>query len=199
MDDFPTGADDDLVQPLGSPSDALFGLDNPDYDNPSKPISTGTPADERMPDDNADEAIVDFDRGDFSNNGEIADIAREPVSSTKKDIQTSTHIDVGNDERISSTAVGVEPAVMTSVSSIVEPEDGHQIEKSELQTPELRTSNFEIILPRLSSEERAQYTSITSDVINEIIEEVLGPEGEVWYKMEFTDGRQDVVSLVSPS
>ncbi|TQN70667.1 Chromatin remodeling factor mit1 [Colletotrichum shisoi] len=200
MDDFPTGADDDLVQPLGSPSDALFGFDNPDFDNPSQPISTGTPADERVPNDNADEAIVSFDRGDFPTNDEISDIARESVSLTKKDIQTSTHIDIGNDERISSTAVGVEldisTAVMSdvaSVSSIVEPEDGHQTEESKLQTLELHTSNFEIILPCLSSEERAQYTSITSNVVNEIIKEVLGPEGEVWYKMEFADGRQDVI------
>ncbi|KAJ0163755.1 Chromatin remodeling factor mit1 [Colletotrichum tanaceti] len=200
MDDIPTGADDDNVQPLGSPSDALFGLDNPDFDNPSEPISTSTPADERTLNDNADEAIATFDQGDFPTDGAIADIAQERIPWTEKDIQNSTHIDIGNDERISSTAVGAEldisTAVMSdlaSVTSIIEPEDGHQIEETELQTPELRTSDFEIVLPYLSSEERAQYTSITSNVVNEIIEEVPGQEGEVWYKTEFTDGRQDVI------
>ncbi|GKT50335.1 uncharacterized protein ColSpa_10516 [Colletotrichum spaethianum] len=206
MDDVPTSADDEVVQSLaGSPSDALFGLDNSDLGTSAEPNGPDIQVSEDMPSENptettadktmandieaedttSDETMTVFGGVDSSVKATTDKIPLEPTPATTEDAQTSMKIDIENDEHSPSIEVGD-----THVNSTFA--NRSSAENTALQDPEWRTCKLEIVLPDLSPEERAQYVSITSDVVNEVVEKVTGSEGEVWYKAEFTDGRQDI-------
>ncbi|GJC79399.1 hypothetical protein ColLi_02237 [Colletotrichum liriopes] len=219
MDDVPTSVDDEIIHSLaGSPSDALFGLDNSDFGDSTEPNDTDVPMDENMFNENptettpdetmanntttedtiANEVMSAFGGVDSSINTVADNTAQGPAPTTTEGAETSTKIYIGNDEHIPSVEdKGAHAFPTTAIVSSVEPADGFETEDAELQRPEWRTCKFEIVLPYLSPEERAQYISITSDVVNEVIDKVTGSGGEVCYKTEFTDGRQDIVSLFS--
>ncbi|OHW94522.1 SNF2 family domain-containing protein [Colletotrichum incanum] len=220
MDEVPTGADDEIVNSLGgSPSDALFGLDNSDFGTSAEPNETHFPisenksnenltetmADETMADETmannitfedttANEAMSTFREVDSPINAATDNIAQGPAPATMELAQTSMKIYVGNDEHIPSIEDEEAHATPTAaIRSSVEPADSFEAEDAELQRSKWRTCKFEIVLPYLSPEDRAQYVSITSDVVNKIIEKVTGSGGEVCYKTEFTDGQQDII------
>ncbi|KAJ3945084.1 uncharacterized protein N0V96_005107 [Colletotrichum fioriniae] len=213
MDDLPTGADDNATMSLaGSPSDALFGLDTADFDRSHEANlrADETEAEEKVADE--DEVMLDDSMADedmevtpvdgpvdgtvdcVSVQTESDDIAAEPA--TGEIAKTPPRTDFGVDEHIPSIEADDTHENETAITServdsfeTIKPED--DIGKA---VSTLRPWNFEIILPPISPEKRAQYCSIKSDVVDEVIEEVPGMEGELWYRVEFTDGRQDTVS-----
>ncbi|KZL76196.1 SNF2 family domain-containing protein [Colletotrichum tofieldiae] len=216
MDDVPTSVDDEIAHSLaGSPSDALFGLDNSDFGNSTEPHDTDVPMDENMFDENPTETTADetmannttteatianevmsaFGGVDSSINTVADNTARGPAPTTIEGAEASAKIYIGNDEHIPSVEdKGAHAIPTTAIVSSVEPADGFETEDAKLQ-PEWRTCKFEIVLPYLSPEERAQHVSITSHVVNEVIDKVTGSGGKVCYKTEFTDGRQDIIPL----
>ncbi|KAK1468954.1 SNF2 family domain-containing protein [Colletotrichum melonis] len=202
MDDLPTGADDNVITSLAeSPSDALFGLDIADFD-PSH--ETDLRADENEAEGKVadeDEVMLDDSLADedtevvpvdgVSTQLESYNAAAEPA--TEEIAKTPPRTDLGVDEHIPSIEADDTHENETAITServdvfaSIKPEDD-----TEEAVSKLRPWNFEIILPRISPEERAHYLSIKSDVLDEVIEEVPGVEGELWYRVEFTDGRQD--------
>ncbi|KAK1654380.1 SNF2 family domain-containing protein [Colletotrichum phormii] len=204
MDDLPTGTDDNAIMSLeGSPSDALFGLDTADFD-PSHEAdlrADETEAEEKIADENEvmlNESMADKDMEDVEVSGvsiqpEVEDATAEPA--TEAIANPPPRTDFGVNEHTPSLeaddAYENETAITSKrVGSLtnIEPED--DIEEA---ISRLRPWNFEIILPHISQEERAQCLSIKSDVVDEVIEEVPGLEGELWYRVEFTDGRQDTI------
>ncbi|KXH48699.1 hypothetical protein CNYM01_07581 [Colletotrichum nymphaeae SA-01] len=208
MDDLPAGADDNATMSLAeSPSDALFGLDTADFD-PSHETDLRVDeneAEEKVADE--DEVMLDDSMADedtefvpvdgVSIQPESYNAAAEPA--TEEIARTPPRTDFGVDEHIPSIEADDTHEDETAITServdgfaSIKPED--EIEKA---VARLRPWNFEIILPRISPEERAQYLSIKSDVVDEVIEEVPGVEGELWYRVEFTDGQQDTVSYSS--
>ncbi|KAK0373817.1 SNF2 family domain-containing protein [Colletotrichum limetticola] len=206
MDDLPTGADDNFITSLaGSPSDALFGLDTADFD-PSH--ETDLRADEneaerKVADEDEvmlDDSLADEDTEFLPADGvsirlESYNAAAEPAA--EEIAKTPPRTDLGVDVHIPSIEADDTHENETAITServdgfaSIKPEDG--IEEA---VSKLRPWTFEIILPRISPEERAQYLSIKSDVVDEVIEEVSGVEGELWYRVEFTDGRQDTLKI----
>ncbi|EXF74111.1 SNF2 family domain-containing protein [Colletotrichum fioriniae PJ7] len=212
MDDLPTGADDNATMSLaGSPSDALFGLDTADFD-PSHEAdlrADETEAEEKVADE--DEVVLDDSMPDedmevtpvdgpvygtvdcVSVQTESDDIAAEPATGEIAKTPPRTDFDV--DEHIPSIEADDTHENETAITS--ERVDSFETIKQEddigKAVSTLRPWNFEIILPPISPEKRAQYRSIKSDVVDEVIEEVPGIEGELRYRVEFTDGRQDTV------
>ncbi|KAL2873529.1 hypothetical protein SGCOL_011304 [Colletotrichum sp. CLE4] len=203
MDDLPTGADDDAIMSLeGSPSDALFGLDTADFD-PSHEAdlrADETEADEKVADENevmlndsmADEDMEDIEESGVSIQPEVEDATAEPA--TEEIANPPPRTDFGVDEHIPS--IEADDAYENGTAITSERVGSSANIKSEDDIEEaisrLRPWNFEITLPQISQEERAQYLSIKSDVVDEVMEEVPGIEGELWYRVEFTDGRQDM-------
>ncbi|KAL0777996.1 hypothetical protein CaCOL14_005649 [Colletotrichum acutatum] len=204
MDDLPTGADDNVTISLaGSPSDALFGLDTADFD-PSHETdlrADETEAQEKVADEDEvmlDDSIADEDMEVAPVDGvsvqtEGDDAAAEPA--TGEIAKTPPRTDFGVDEHIPSIEADDTHENETAITServdgfaSIKPED--DIEQT---VSRFRPWNFEIILPHISMEERAKYLSIKSDVVDEVIEEVPGVEGELWYRVELTDGRQDTI------
>lgn len=63
------------------------------------------------------------------------------------------------------------------------------------ETPHALPFNFEIVLPPLTREVRNQYQDVESDVVDFVIEQVHDQfSQESLFRLEFTDGRQDLVS-----
>ncbi|KAM0287466.1 hypothetical protein ACHAQH_000419 [Verticillium albo-atrum] len=60
----------------------------------------------------------------------------------------------------------------------------------------IRPIQFEIVLPQLSKEERAHYHSVYSDNVDFVSEEIAGLSDTSYYRIEYTDGRQDFVSEI---
>ncbi|OLN85976.1 Chromatin remodeling factor mit1 [Colletotrichum chlorophyti] len=215
METPPSGMDDDGLHYLaGSPSDALIGLDLPDFAIPTienttdhplaeeTPVEntsevrktlddaapTEVPADETLDADQpmADETMVlDEYELSVSVTSNIAD-APTPTNTKPKDEDTRSE---GIEETGQAPAAVVSEA---SVSPTIESEDDLQIHLPDTQ---IQPVKIEIILPYMSPEERANYISMPSDTVAEVIAEVLGPEGESWYSMEFTDGRRETIPL----
>ncbi|CRK41058.1 hypothetical protein BN1723_004999 [Verticillium longisporum] len=80
--------------------------------------------------------------------------------------------------------------------------DQHSPETQESQADSPRTTaperirpvQFEIVLPELSPEERARYREVHSDRVDFIYEEVAEQPYDPYYRIEYTDGRQHLVS-----
>ncbi|EGY18331.1 hypothetical protein VD0002_g4654 [Verticillium dahliae] len=80
--------------------------------------------------------------------------------------------------------------------------DQHSPETQESQADSPRTTaperirpvQFEIVLPQLSPEERARYREVHSDRVDFIYEEVAEQPYDPYYRIEYTDGRQHLVS-----
>ncbi|KAI8299308.1 Chromatin remodeling factor mit1 [Colletotrichum sp. SAR11_240] len=179
MEDFTNTADDDIVQSVtGSPSDALIGLDQSD------------PAvNEEIP----EEATIDTFDGAFPT--DAATKGHLPQGAT---IQDSDDFDpeepllsIDTYEEVAPVATMSEPVVgLDTASTNMEAAEGVP---EEVTHDRVRPVRIEIVLRRLSPEECAQYRTIKSDVVDEVIGEVEGPESELWYSVEFTDGRQDII------
>ncbi|KAK1995468.1 SNF2 family domain-containing protein [Colletotrichum falcatum] len=189
MDDIPLSDGDTSFQSLtGSPSDALLGLDNSDLvashgANEPDEIKIGDDFPHENPTDNTiDQELVSETTADNT-------VADETIAN--ENAQISKEMDINdNDEHIPSVEVDeacTVPGPATRLADSLETDD------TELQRSDWPTCKFEIVLPYLSKEYRAQYVSITSEVVDEVVEKVTGPKGEVWYKAEFTDGRQDII------
>ncbi|EQB56559.1 hypothetical protein CGLO_03426 [Colletotrichum gloeosporioides Cg-14] len=179
MEDLTNTADDDTTQSVtGSPSDALIGLDQSD------------PA---INEEIVEEATVDTFDGAFP-----TDAAAKDQLSQGATIQDSEGFDP--DEPLLSIDTYEESAPVAATSEPVVDLNTASAEAAE-GVPEyithgrVRPVRIEIVLRRLSPEECAQYRTIKSDVVDEVIGEVEGPESELWYSVEFTDGRQDIISF----
>ncbi|KAI8171783.1 Chromatin remodeling factor mit1 [Colletotrichum sp. SAR 10_65] len=179
MEDFTNTADDDIVQSVtGSPSDALIGLDQSD------------PA---VNEDILEEATIDTFDGAFPT--DAATKGHLPQGAT---IQVSDDFDpeeplpsIDTYEEVAPVATMSEPVVgLDTASTNMEAAEGVP---EEVTHDRVRPVRIEIVLRRLSPEECAQYRTIKSDVVDEVIGEVEGPESELWYNVEFTDGRQDII------
>ncbi|KAK1593200.1 SNF2 family domain-containing protein [Colletotrichum navitas] len=187
MEDLPPGDGDAIFQsPTGSPSEVLFGIDK------SNRITSKEPDETDIGDNVSHENTTDItvDKGLSSETTADSTVADETMAD--EDMQISKESDIDSYKHIPSAEVGeacsvLEAALATRLPDTLETED------IELQRSNWPTCEFEILLPYLSPEERAQYVSITSDVVDEVVEKVAGPKGEVWYKAEFTDGRQDII------
>lgn len=188
MEELPNGVDDDIVQSLaGSPSDALFGLEPAD-------LATTFETNNTNDDTTAPEATSDLDGAKIPVNAAANDSIPDHLTADITHTITENNIDEqGTSIELENTAeasVAIMPDL--AVAPNVESEDN--LEKA-MPKAWLCPVEFEIALPYFSPEERAKYVSITSNVVDEIIEEVLGPQGELWYNTEFTDGRQEIVSI----
>ncbi|KAI8218524.1 Chromatin remodeling factor mit1 [Colletotrichum sp. SAR 10_86] len=181
MEDFTNTADDDIVQSVtGSPSDALIGLDQSD------------PA---VNEDILEEATIDTFDGAFPT--DAATKGHLPQGAT---IQDSDDFDpeeplpsIDTYEEVAPVATMSEPVIgLDTASTNMEAAEGVP---EEVTHDRVRPVRIEIVLRRLSPEECAQYRTIKSDVVDEVIGEVEGPESELWYSVEFTDGRQDIVKI----
>ncbi|KAI8266958.1 Chromatin remodeling factor mit1 [Colletotrichum sp. SAR 10_98] len=179
MEDFMNTADDDIVQSItGSPSDALIGLDQSD------------PA---INEDILEEATIDTFDGAFP-----TDAATKGHLLQGATIQDSDDFDpeeplpsIDTYEEMAPVATMSEPVVgLDTASTNMEAAEGVP---EEVTHDRVRPVRIEIVLRRLSPEECAQYRTIKSDVVDEVIGEVEGPESELWYSVEFTDGRQDII------
>ncbi|KAI8303949.1 Chromatin remodeling factor mit1 [Colletotrichum sp. SAR11_59] len=179
MEDFTNTADDDIVQSVtGSPSDALIGLDQSD------------PA---VNEEILEEATIDTFDGAFPT--DAATKGHLPQGAT---IQDSDDFDaeepllsIDTYEEVAPVATMSEPVVgLDTASTNMEAAEGVP---EEVTHDRVRPVRIEIVLRRLSPEECAQYRTIKSDVVDEVIGEVEGPESELWYSVEFTDGRQDII------
>lgn len=194
MEDLLNGVDDDLATSMmGSPSDALLGLEpdtNPiDHDyGPAGETMAGLDGGAMLPEaaingDYYPEDMTAMDTGATSE--AITDDKLLPI---EEDI-------LGLGPTISSAADAAPDTAPVATPVAV----GNSIEQDadqEIVRERLRPAVFEIVLPYMPLEEREKYVTIKSDVVDEVFEEVSGPEGELWYKMEFTDGRRDIVSTV---
>ncbi|KAK2019331.1 SNF2 family domain-containing protein [Colletotrichum eremochloae] len=189
MDDVPPGDGDEISQsPVGSPSDLLFGIDNSGLGASNASDGIDMPINENISHEHpvgitADKGLVSKTTTDDTVSGE--NMALEYALASEE-------MDINNDEPVSSVAVD-EACTEAAVRPDTRLADGLEAEDAELQRSNWRTCEFEIVLPYLPPEERAQYVSIKSDVIYEIVEKVAGLKGEGWYKVEFTDGRQDII------
>ncbi|CRK26764.1 hypothetical protein BN1708_000575 [Verticillium longisporum] len=80
--------------------------------------------------------------------------------------------------------------------------DRHSSETQDSQADSLRTTaperirpvRFEIVLPELSPEERAHYRVVHSDRVDFVYEEIAEQPYDPYYRIEYTDGRQHLVS-----
>lgn len=77
-------------------------------------------------------------------------------------------------------------------NSVVSPEDALQ---RSLRAAELGTK-FVVRFPSLSDEYRNQYTRIESDIVETVKGEDITEAGSLFYTVEFTDGREDLVSPI---
>ncbi|KAI8175586.1 Chromatin remodeling factor mit1 [Colletotrichum sp. SAR 10_75] len=181
MEDFTNTADDDIVQSVtGSPSDALIGLDQSD------------PA---VNEDILEEATIDTFDGAFPT--DAATKGHLPQGATIQDSDDfdpeeplpsiDTYEEVAPVATMSEPVIGLDTASTNMVAAEGVPE--------EVTLDRVRPVRIEVVLRRLSPEECAQYRTIKSDVVDEVIGEVEGPESELWYSVEFTDGRQDIVKI----
>ncbi|KAI8235424.1 Chromatin remodeling factor mit1 [Colletotrichum sp. SAR 10_96] len=179
MEDFTNTADDDIVQSItGSPSDALIGLDQSD------------PA---INEDILEEATIDTFDGAFP-----TDAATKGHLLQGATIQDSDDFDpeeplpsIDTYEEMAPVATMSEPVVgLDTASTKMEAAEGVP---EEVTHDRVRPVRIEIVLRRLFPEECAQYRTIKSDVVDKVIGEVEGPESELWYSVEFTDGRQDII------
>ncbi|KAJ5012360.1 Chromatin remodeling factor mit1 [Colletotrichum sp. SAR 10_99] len=179
MEDFTNTADDDIVQSItGSPSDALIGLDQSD------------PA---INEDILEEATIDTFDGAFP-----TDAATKGHLLQGATIQDSDDFDpeeplpsIDTYEEMAPVATMSEPVVgLDTASTNMEAAEGVP---EEVTHDRVRPVRIEIVLRRLFPEECAQYRTIKSDVVDKVIGEVEGPESELWYSVEFTDGRQDII------
>ncbi|KAF4925312.1 Chromatin remodeling factor mit1 [Colletotrichum viniferum] len=179
MEDFTNTADDDIVQSVtGSPSDALIGLDQSD------------PA---VNEEILEEAAIDIFDGAFPT--DAATEGHLPQGATIQDsdgfdpeeplLSIDTYEEVAPVDTMSEPVVGLDTASTNMEAAEGVPE--------EVTHDRVRPVRIEIVLRRLSPEECAQYRAIKSDVVDEVIGEVEGPESELWYSVEFTDGRQDII------
>ncbi|KAJ0280054.1 hypothetical protein COL940_006462 [Colletotrichum noveboracense] len=182
MEDSTNTADDDIVQSVtGSPGDALIGLDQSD------------PA---VNEEILEEATIDTFNGAFPI--DAATKGHLPQGAT---IQDSDGFDpeeplasIDSHEEVAPVATMSEPVVgLDTASTNMEAAEGVP---EEVTHDRVRPVRIEIVLRRLSPEECAQYRAIKSDVVDEVIGEVEGPESELWYSVEFTDGRQDIASHI---
>lgn len=57
------------------------------------------------------------------------------------------------------------------------------------------TKRIEIVVPEISAEQRAEYSTVESNVIEAILQEETLKAGDVTFRVIFTDGREDKVSL----
>ncbi|KAI8275871.1 Chromatin remodeling factor [Colletotrichum sp. SAR11_57] len=179
MEDFTNTADDDIVQSVtGSPSDALIGLDQSD------------PA---VNEEIVEEATIDTFDGAFP-----TDAATKDQLSQGATIQDSDGFDpedpflsIDTYKEVAPVAIMSKPvAGLDTASTNIKAAEGVP---EEITHDRVRPVRIEIVLRRLYPEECAQYRTIKSDVVDQVIGEVEGPESELWYSVEFTDGRQDII------
>lgn len=196
MEDLLNGVDDDLAPSMmGSPSDALLGLE-------TEPIPTD------LDHDPAGETTADLGVGamlpEAAINGDYYPedmAARDPGATPEAiadDKMPTTEEDILALQSILSPVGDAAPvAVEDAMKQDTKEQDTMQQDADqEIVRERLRPAVFEILLPYMPLEERAKYDTIQSDVVDEVFEEVSGPEGELWYKVEFTDGRRDIVSAL---
>ncbi|KAH6899882.1 PHD/FYVE-zinc-finger like domain-containing protein [Thelonectria olida] len=61
-------------------------------------------------------------------------------------------------------------------------------------TPQIAQNyRIEVVIPEMSLEEREKYDAVHSNVVESVISEVPLKEGEFCYKIEYTDGREDLI------
>ncbi|KAJ4265602.1 hypothetical protein NW762_004896 [Fusarium torreyae] len=64
----------------------------------------------------------------------------------------------------------------------------------ELIMPSIKPSNrFEVAIPEMSLEKRNEYSTVHSEIIEFVFGELLPRRGTVSYRVEFTDGRQELI------
>ncbi|KAF9882030.1 hypothetical protein CkaCkLH20_00066 [Colletotrichum karsti] len=178
MEELPNGADDHLVQSLiGSPSDALIGLDS------SEPSIDDAPNLEAQSED-ADETMADPSDAIAMNE----EIPEDPTIQDSDDNFPSFEME---DVDSFVPADSVAPFETAAIDFEKEVEDHDPTEY--IAQGWLLPIKLDIVLHPLPAEEREKYVTIRSDVVDEVLEEVDGPEGELWYNVEFTDGRQDII------
>jgi hypothetical protein len=110
-----------------------------------------------------------------------------------------------DDERITSQIVvasnlGMRGAEVSSLLRNISraeggPADITADDGSEPQLPSQQV-NMEIVIRELPAESRQQYVAVYSDVVERVVEGVDGEDGELRYRIEFADGREDLVGLL---
>ncbi|KAK2065437.1 SNF2 family domain-containing protein [Colletotrichum caudatum] len=190
MDNVPPGNSDALSHSLtGSPSDAFLGLDNSDLAVSKEPDEINISDDNPL--ENLAEVTIDKELlvSETTFDNPAAD-----ENTGSEDAQARKEMSIENDKHIPSVEVEEASTVPeAAVMPATKMTDDLETEDTELQRSNWRTCEFEIVLPYFSPEERAKYVSITSDVVDEVLEKVTRHKGQVWYKVEFTDGRQDII------
>ncbi|KAF6816237.1 chromatin remodeling complex subunit [Colletotrichum sojae] len=225
MEDLLNGVDDDLAPSMmGSPSDALLGFETEpipsDFDHdPAGETTADLGVGAMLPEaaingDYYPEAMAARDPGAtpeailddkmstteedllalqsiLSPAGDVPPVAVEDAR--KQDATKQDTMEQDATEQVAMEQEAVEEVAMEqeAVEEVAVKQDGGQ----EIVPERLRPAVFEILLPYMPLEERAKYGTIKSDVVDEVFEEVSGPEGELWYKVEFTDGRRDIIAF----
>jgi hypothetical protein len=65
----------------------------------------------------------------------------------------------------------------------------------DIPTPHMAQNHrIEVAIPEMSLQDRDEYDTVHSNVVESVISEVPLKEGEFCYKIEYTDGREDLVS-----
>jgi hypothetical protein len=62
---------------------------------------------------------------------------------------------------------------------------------------QVKNCEFEVAIRPLPASQRQEYEDIRSNVVEQIIDEVSSPDGELWYQVEFRDGCHNMVSTHS--
>jgi hypothetical protein len=65
-------------------------------------------------------------------------------------------------------------------------------------SPATPTYRVEVVIPEMLPEERAEYSFVHSDIVESVLEEVLNDDLNAEYRVEFTDGREELVGGCSP-
>ncbi|KAF7556104.1 hypothetical protein G7046_g6380 [Stylonectria norvegica] len=73
-------------------------------------------------------------------------------------------------------------------------EDDGNSSGSRLASP-LRNTRIEVAIPEMTFEKRSEYMSIRSEIVEFVARELAAKRGHLSYEVEFTDGREDVVTF----
>ncbi|KAJ4133597.1 hypothetical protein NW768_005185 [Fusarium equiseti] len=61
-------------------------------------------------------------------------------------------------------------------------------------SPAIPTYQVEVVIPEILPEERAEYSFVHSDIVESVMEEVHNDDLNAEYRVEFTDGREELIS-----
>ena len=75
-------------------------------------------------------------------------------------------------------------------------EDSHTPEET-LPTVEGPHSRIEVAIPELTQEQRLQYESVFSEIVEAILDKTVADNGLLSYHVQFTDGRDELVRIYS--